>query len=381
MQLSRSPAALLAVAVAGAAAPAAAQEDAIEVRGVYYKEISNRVVQPRVDVSGSDGKARVSAYYLLDAITSASIAQGNLTDLVRTEYRNEAGASLGYDFGVGRGVVGGRHSREADYLSWGVHGGWSQDFAEKNFTLSAGLALNYDSVRNRFAGEAGTLASTTMTVYGTQILSPTAVGQVGYELQYNDGWQSNVYRFVDVMGGPRQERHPVERDRHTLAGRIAQLFPSTDTTVQLLYRYYFDGWDVRAHSIEPRVYQSLGDHVEVRLSFRYHTQTRAYFFRDLPAGEQNTDCGADADRTDPERRCAYTGDDKLRPFSSWGVEGQLVVDLAGTEGVPLVGWFSAGKLDLSYLSLHQDNTWGRCGPGTLNVCENRVIQLGLTLPF
>ena len=352
----------------------------MEVRGVYYKETSNRVVQPRVDLQATDpgSQITVTGYYLLDAITSASIAQGNVTDAVRTEYRNEAGLSVGRPVHGGQLSAGLRHSRESDYQSVGGNLGYSHDFAEKNFTLSGSFAHNFDWVGNRFAGTAGTLSSSTTSLYATQLLSPTAVLQLGYELQYQQGLQSNQYRFVDVSGGPMPERHPVQRDRHTFAGRIAQLYPSTGTGLQLLYRYYVDGWDVRSHTIEPRIYQDLGDSVQLRLGFRYYTQTRAYFFRDLMAGERNPLCDFAAD---PDRRCAYTGDDKLRPQSSTAIDLSARFSLQGWQRVPGLGWFSAGAIDVSYTSFRQDNTWGRCGPGTKEICEDRVIQVGYAMPL
>lgn len=367
----------VALALVAAAAPAAAQSS-VEARGMYYKETSNRVVLPRIDLDAAlPGDASVNASYSLDTITSASIAQGNVLDQSQTEYRSEVGVGGSKRLDDTTLAAGYRNSHESDYLSWGLHAGVAQDLAEKNATLSLGYAYLHDSVRSRFAREqVGVLTGHTVTAYLSQLLSPVSIVEVGYELQYLDGYQANVYRFVNAV----QEKHPKTRDRHTFAGRVAYFVPATGTTGQLWYRYYVDGWNVRAHAIEPRVYQDLGHGLELRLSYRYYTQTRAYFWKDLPAGERLTPCPTDPMAPGYDS-CGITGDDKLRPFSSHFIEGQLRVALAGLEGVPVLGWFHEGAIELSYASLFQDNTWGRCGPGSTAVCEDRLLQFGISLPF
>jgi hypothetical protein len=367
------------VAAAAASAPGAARaDDRVDVRGVYYKETSNRILYPRVDLETDLPRGiTVDAYYQLDTITSASIAQGNALDNAQTEYRSEIGGAARKRLGDWLFGAGYRNSHESDYLSWGLQASVARDLAEKNATVSLGYSYLHDSVRSRARqfNELGTLDGSTLSLYLTQLLSPVAIAEVGYEMQYLDGFQANAYRRP--MGIP--ERHPTKRDRHTLAGRIAYLFPQTGTTPQVWYRYYFDGWNIRAHAIEPRVYQDLWPGAQLRLTFRYYTQTAAYFWKDLAKGETYPPCpapgqpGADS--------CGITGDDKMRPFDSYFVEAQLRVALAPLESVPLLGWFRDGFVDLSYASFFQHTSWGSCGPGQAAICEDRVLQLGLSVPF
>ena len=84
------------LAIVGAAtlmfSTGARADDYVSVRGAYYREASTRVIQPMVEVirespSGLD----VGAHFLVDAITSASIAAGTSVDNVFTEVRDEVG--------------------------------------------------------------------------------------------------------------------------------------------------------------------------------------------------------------------------------------------------------------------------------------------------
>ncbi len=69
-------AAAVAVALLVQARPLAA-EDRVTVRGAYFREASNRVIQPMMEITKDlpDGYD-VGGHLLVDAISSASIAQG-----------------------------------------------------------------------------------------------------------------------------------------------------------------------------------------------------------------------------------------------------------------------------------------------------------------
>ena len=101
------------------AAPARA-ENKVEVHGTYYREASTRIIQPMLQLTkdlpyGFD----VGAHAIVDAVTSASVAQGASQDDIFTETRKEAGLRAGKTFGWNRSRVGAvyRHSAEPDYGS------------------------------------------------------------------------------------------------------------------------------------------------------------------------------------------------------------------------------------------------------------------------
>src|SRR5437868_14434235 len=90
--------AALAAAILVAAWPATPlrAENRVTVRGAYFLEASTRVIQPTVEISKDlpDG-FDITAAYLLDAITSASVAAGTASDTIFTELRNQAALVVG----------------------------------------------------------------------------------------------------------------------------------------------------------------------------------------------------------------------------------------------------------------------------------------------
>src|SRR5688572_28583576 len=97
----------------------------ISLRSNYYYERSTCVIAPAVTATLEMPQGiRFDATYLVDAITSASLATGVLSDDAFTEVRHDFNAGAGYEIDFG-GVqldlaASGRMSREPDYKSRGV---------------------------------------------------------------------------------------------------------------------------------------------------------------------------------------------------------------------------------------------------------------------
>jgi hypothetical protein len=385
-------------------AQARAQEtEQVDAHGFYYKETSTRVVTPQMGVAANIPQTgtTIGASYLLDAITSASVAQGVSSDKALTEYRNQVGASVTQAVGPGRlGRVGALYlrSRESDYDSDTVGAMAGVDLFEKNTTWTVGYSHTFDTAYDRramrmhpvliFPGP--NLGTDFVSVNVSQLLSPTTVGMLGFEYAYLNGFQSNPYRSV-TLGAAMPEKDPAIRNRYTYYGRIAQLLPRSMTTLQLSYRYYTDDWQLDAHTIEGRVYQDITRNLEGRVAYRYYTQGHAYFAKlpTAPGGQAYTACpqevahpvGCDS---------VYTNDPKLFSFDSNYLEFQLRYVIAGTRGTPVLEWFEGDAVDLTvgimYTGIgdYQKNqpTFGNCGPtDNSHSCAERVIGLGVTLPL
>ena len=136
-------------------------EDRVTVRGNYYREQSTRVLSPevRVTVDAPDERLTFGAAYLLDAVSSASIAAGTAEvtggDQVFTEIRHETTGTIASK--VGDWTMGGffRYSTETDYISRSVGTSVARDFLQKSFNLSFSYAYNFDRVY-RISGQQGT---------------------------------------------------------------------------------------------------------------------------------------------------------------------------------------------------------------------------------
>ena len=181
---------------------------------------------------------------------------------------------------------------------------------------------------------------------------------VGAELEYLDGYQASLYRAVPNLGF---EVVPSTRLREIATARAAYYVPSSSTGFQLQYRYYHDSWDIDAHMIEGRVFQSLTRDLELRASYRYYTQTPSYFWCDWMAFPG---CyGANA--------TLYTSDPKLQHVHTSMPEVKLTWDAYRLRGVPFFGWFSEGSFSVSYAYYIQNTTFGNA----------HLLQMGYTLPY
>jgi hypothetical protein len=115
---------------------------------------------------------------------------------------------------------------------------------------------------------------------------------IGYQLQYLDGFLGNPYRralvgarpragSTTLMGGlPKPEDPPNSRWRHNVEAQLSWYLPASLTTFQLYARGYTDSWDIQALTPEPRIYQQIGRDLVLRGRYRFYTQTRAEFAPD-----------------------------------------------------------------------------------------------------
>jgi hypothetical protein len=356
------------VVSAGVVPAYAGEHDHVTVRGAYYREASTRVVQPVVEV-GKDlpGGFDIGATYLLDAITSASVAAGVTGDATFTELRNEVGLMAGWTPSWGRLTLRYRYSAESDYWSQGAEAAGSVRLWGDTATLAGAVGAGRDGVWPR--GQRTPACPTqdqsicflnTFFVGGsyTQVLSPRLVAQLGVEGSYLSGFQDAVYRLVPNHG---YDHVPDSRWRLVVTPRVAYYFPSTQTGVQGQYRFYRDQWSINAHMGEVRVYQTVARDFELRGSFRYYTQSPAYFWCDWMAAPE---CYS-------QQAVYYTADPKLQHVRTSMPELKLTWDAVRLRGVPFLGWFAEGSFEVSYARLFQNTVFGNA----------HVLQMGYTLPY
>ena len=202
-------------------------------------------------------------------------------------------------------------SQEVDYLSTSAIGTLTQEFFQKNLTITIRGQYNWDQVGEIL--DDATLVNRRKTVLtgalvATQLLSPTTVLDLHYDFVDMKGFLSDPYRRVTLSGADSastREVHPDYRVRHAGTARLSQMIPSIQAGLIASYRYYFDTWKVRSSTIELRLNKSIVDEFILGVDFRYYTQTGASFYAKTYVG--NSYLGADAFRT---------ADYKLKPFNS-----------------------------------------------------------------
>ena len=370
-------------------------DDYVIVRGAYYRETSTRVIQPMVElVRESPYGIDVGAHFLVDAITSASIAAGTSVDNVFTEVRDEAGFRIRKRGERSDVTLSYRYSAESDYWSHNIGGSVSARLWEDTATLRFSFGRSFDTMsakgrtpdcRPNMPAQFCTLDSWFAGVAYSQVLSPVALAQISYETAYLEGFQGNLYRMVPSL--MRYEFLPERRMRNAITPRIAYYLPQSRTGFQLNYRLYFDfypgqaetasdPWLLFSNTIEARMYQQLTPTLEMRVLLRYYRQNHARFWCDAPRPSRLPPTEFCAVSTDPPAGYLadakyYTADPKLGPLVSTYPEVQLVWDADALRAVPFLRWFSAGTFEVSYGYYFQNTSFGNA----------HVLQTGYRLPY
>lgn len=213
-------------------------------------------------------------------------------------------------------LLGASFSTETDYLSFGGSASMTYDMNNKNTTLTASAALNLDTVspiggapqalsevsststggESEGEGEGGGGGGETKTVtdllFGvTQILSRQTLTQLNYSVGNSNGYLTDPYKLLSVVqadgslapgtgSNPYKylyEKRPDTRTRQSLYWKINHQF--TDDVVYLTYRYYWDDWDVKSHTVDLRYRYQLGKHHYLQPHARFYRQTAANFYR------------------------------------------------------------------------------------------------------
>jgi len=343
--------------------PASARADGeLTLRGVWYKEKATRVVQPMLDARFDVGEeAEVDAHFLVDAITSASVAAGALNEPF-SEERWEAGAGYVRRLGDWRIGGAGRFSHEPDYDSFFATARFERALFSDNTLLGLTGGGGFDAVSNAGvpAGMGAAITGELTTVLGSasvsQVLSPRVVAGLTYDVSSLRGFQENPYRSAITAEGLVPERHPDQRLRHALAASVRYFVTQTETSVIASYREYRDDWGLRAHTPELRVVQHAGEGLELTLRYRYHRQTAADFY--LPSYPSN----------DMTEFPFVTDDIKLSAFDThtMGFKVGVIGSVIG-----FTGRFEETRVELMMEYTDQNNRFG-------NAVQ---AHAALTLPF
>lgn len=244
-----------------------------------------RVEQPQIEVIAKQGdKVTHRLWVPIDVVTAAS---PDAIDVVSGSSRRNEAASVDwtttykYAPDTTLSVRSGMHNEE-NWRSWNVGFGYARSFAEDNTVVEVGvneIADWFDKYLLSGKHDGHTARSSLSVSAGlTQILSPTTIAHVDYGLTLQRGQLSNGWNTVPLRTGEvALEIVPKERLRHALVARVAQFLP-WDGAAQAFYRFYTDGWGIRAHTLEVELHQRVTRSIRARLNYRFHTQTAPSFF-------------------------------------------------------------------------------------------------------
>lgn len=392
----------------------------VSFRGNYWRDRNTRVLNPSVDVR-QDLPSGVSlqGHYLLDAITSASVASGAAADMPFTEMRHEAGVNVAVPLGRGsKHKLSGsyRYSTESDYFSHAAGLRLNLSLFRDNTTLLFGGDYSHNTVGKRL-GPTGYLLMGELHMIHlvgalSQVLHRRLLATVSYEVTISKGFQENPYRPIFV-GGERLEaeslpnfrvRHVVGLSLHHMSLLPSQLVPHL--TLRPGLRIHADCWGMRAVQPEVAVSLPVGP-VELRTLFSYYGQSQVQFYRaDAPerpgihpavpfysAPISWQEC-SDPMGSGAEEKI-YTSDVKLGTYSSYTGELQIKWRLSILRGVmgaigerlsrsvvELSGgmWFADSAVGWQFgIPFSADDPYAPAGCGLL--CGAGFANLGLTVPL
>lgn len=269
----------------GAAQAATLPEDRAEAMLHVYKGGGVTATGPALLVRKSlADKVSLSGSFYVDAVSNASI------DVVTTaspykERRNDVG--LGLDYAVRDSVLtlALGASKEPDYSTRSL----SLDIAQETFggmtTVNLGFSRAADEVGK--VGDPGFKDRATHWQYRvgvTQILTPKWLASLNVEAVADTGFLGNTYRVARVFGATVPERHPRTRSSRAVKLRAIGDLGSRDS-VRAEYRYFWDTWDVKAHTLEAGYSRYLGESFLADAFVRYYTQGSASFYSDNAQSE------------------------------------------------------------------------------------------------
>lgn len=274
--------------VASQAGAATLPEDRSELVYHYYDGGGVRASGPALLVRKSlADKVSLSAGYYVDAVSNASI------DVVTTASpfkETRQAYDIGADWLVRDSLVsvGLYASREPDYDANAVSLDVSHEVFGAMTTISLGFTRASDEVRKAYDPAFQDVAKHWQYRFGlTQILSPRWLASANFEAISDAGYLGSPYRAARVFGAAVPERVP--RTRSSRAVKFRSIYDYGDgptrTALKAEYRYFWDNWDITAHTAEFGAGRYIAPGWLGEVSWRFHKQGKALFYSDNAQSE------------------------------------------------------------------------------------------------
>ena len=240
-------------------------------------------------------KVSVSAGYLVDQVTGASIDMVMLGASPLHEVRKQKQLSVDYLYGKTTYTAGVESSIENDYDGSTASVAIAQSMFGDLTTVTIGVSRGWDIVTRvinaahqkdpNFRKRAD---RTTWSLGLSQILTRNLLAGFDYEAITEQGYLQNPYRAIRYLAAPGStiyltgpETYPGTRTSNAVAGRLKYYLPWR-AALTGKYRYFFDTWDIHAQTAEiDYTHPFLNEALVADLTYRYYTQNHASFYSDL----------------------------------------------------------------------------------------------------
>ncbi len=223
-------------------------------------------------------KFSVTAGYYVDKISGASI------DVVTTaspyhELRHEVSGGADYLYRDTLMSVGYTDSNEHDYKAHTWDFSVSQDMFENRTTLTLGYAMGNDTVGKVNSNLSAPANRDNYSLSVAQVINPTFIGTLSYELSADDGYLQNPYRSARISGAFVPEVDPTTRSGDAAALKFVKSWsPAWSSRVE--FRYYWDSWGIHGYNVGLGASHTFPNHWLVDASYRFYQQQGASFYSD-----------------------------------------------------------------------------------------------------
>ncbi len=213
-------------------------------------------------------------------------------------------------------------STENDYDAVNVGASVDYEIPDSQRTLSAGFGYSDDSLEptdgRLLPDRVDTAEKTSFNMYvaATQIINARTVLQGSLSYASHDGFLSDPYKkfWVVDQSNALMDSRPDQREPLSLEFKLRHFVPATDSALHFDYRYFEDDWDIASHTTEMAWYQNLANGWQLVPSFRYYTQTQAYFYAPYFLSERGDGYGSSDYRLSPYGAISF----RLKLSKDWG---------------------------------------------------------------
>lgn len=221
-------------------------------------------------------RVSVSGGYYVDRISGASIdVVTNASPYHETRKEAQVGAEL-----LHRDTllsVGFTHSKENDFKSDTFQIGVSQDLFESRTTLALNYSRGNDKVGRVDSPFEKNANRDNYNVTVTQVINPTLLGTLGFEVSADDGYLQNPYRSARVQGGTVPEIYPKTRTGEAVSLKFVKSW-TPDWSSRIESRLYHDTWKVDAFNIGVGASHTIRRDWILDATYRFYVQGHASFY-------------------------------------------------------------------------------------------------------
>ncbi|HEU5297075.1 MAG TPA: DUF3570 domain-containing protein [Burkholderiaceae bacterium] len=223
-------------------------------------------------------KVSLTGTYYVDMVSNASI------DVVTTaspfkETRTEYSVGADYAYRDSLLSVGYSSSDEPDYKAQGLSIDAAQEVFGSMTTIKLGFTRGKDDVGKKGEGFFDYAKHWRYRLGVTQIITPRWLATLNVEAVSDEGFLGSPYRAARVFGSLVPERNPRTRSSRAIkAGAIGEIMPRTSLHAD--YRYFWDTWDIKAHTFEVGGSRYFGESFLIDGYLRYYKQSKALFYFD-----------------------------------------------------------------------------------------------------